>query len=152
MRGLTGWVLALLFAALAGCNNSPHPRGAEKENTLYMAFSERSPRYLDPTASYTAPEGTFAYQIYEPPYGYHYLKRPYELIGRAASAVVKPYYLDAKGQRLPDDAPIEKIAQSVYDVPIRPGLRYAPHPAFAKDAQGNLLYHQLSRAELGDKR
>ena len=150
MRGSIAWVLALV--ALAGCNNSPHPLGAEKENTLYMAFAERSPRYLDPTASYTAPEGTFAYQIYEPPYGYHYLKRPYELNGRAASAVVKPYYLDAKGQRLPDDAAAEKIAQSVYDVPLRPGLRYAPHPAFAKDAQGNLLYHHLSRAELGDKR
>ena len=142
----------VLLWSLVGCNNSPHPLGAEKENTLFMAFTERSPRYLDPTASYTAPEGVYGYQIFEPPYGYHYLKRPYELIPRAASAVVKPYYIDAQGQRLPDDAPLARIAQSVYDVPIRPGLKFAPHPAFARDAQGRLRYHQLSRAELGDKR
>lgn len=137
---------------LAACNNSPYPLGAEKENTLYMAFQERSPRYLDPTASYTAPEAVYAYQIYEPPYGYHYLKRPYELIPRAAVAVVQPYYLDAAGQRLPQDTPAEKIAQSVYEIQIKPGLKYSPHPAFATDAQGRLLYHALSRAELGDKR
>lgn len=142
----------LLCLGLSACNNSPYPQGAEGENTLYMAFQERSPRYLDPTASYTAPESVYAYQIYEPPYGYHYLKRPYELVPRAAEAVVQPYYLDAQGQRLPQDAPAERIAQSVYDIKIRPGLKYAPHPAFARDAQGRLLYHALSRAELGDKR
>ncbi|WP_434063993.1 ABC transporter substrate-binding protein [Roseateles violae] len=163
MRGLIGLkrtsataALAGLLAGvgllLAGCNNSPHPLGAEKENTLYMAFTERSPRYLDPTSSYAAPESAYTYEIYEPPYGYHYLKRPYQLIGRAASEVVKPYYLDEKGQRLPDDAPVERIAQSVYEVPLRPGLKYAPHPAFAKDGQGRYLYHRLSRDQLGDKR
>lgn len=40
---------ALALALLAGCNNSPFPHGAERENALYMAFRERSPRYLDPT-------------------------------------------------------------------------------------------------------
>ena len=145
-------VMALLLLGMSACNNSPHPRGAEKENTLYMAFEERSPRYLDPTSSYATTESAYTYEIYEPLYGYHYLKRPYELIPRGAAAVVKPYYLDAKGQRLPDDAPVEQIAQSVYDIPIRQGVRFAPHPAFARDAQGHYLYHHLSRAELGDKR
>ncbi|MDY0746805.1 ABC transporter substrate-binding protein [Paucibacter sp. R3-3] len=142
----------LLLLALAACNNSPHPLGSEKENTLFMAFTERSPRYLDPTSSYSAPESSFTYEIYEPLYGYHYLKRPYTLVPRGASEVVKPYYLDAAGKRLPEDAPVEQIAQSVYDIPIRQGVMYAPHPAFAKDAQGHYLYHHLSRAELGDKR
>ncbi|MDC8783863.1 ABC transporter substrate-binding protein [Roseateles koreensis] len=137
---------------LSACNNSPYPLGAEKENTLFMAFQERSPRYLDPTASYTAPESVYAYQIYEPPYGYHYLKRPYELIPRAAQAVVRPYYLDAQGHRLADDAPDNQVAQSVYELKIRPGLKYAPHPAFARDAGGRLRYHAMTRAELGDKR
>ena len=36
---------------------------------------------------------TFTYQIYEPPYGYHYLKRPYQLIGKSAQDVAKPRYL-----------------------------------------------------------
>ena len=79
-------LLAVMAAALvAGCNNSPYPVGAERENTLYMAFTERSPRYLDPTSSYAAPESIYVYEISEPPYGYHHLKRPYTLIPRAAA-------------------------------------------------------------------
>jgi len=153
---IRGWIRAGLGAfavmLLAGCNNSPHPLGAERENTLYMAFAERSPRYLDPTSSYTAPESTYVYEISEPPYGYHPLKRPFTLIPRAADALAKPYFLDAQGRRLPDDAPDEQIAEAVYDVPIRPGLKWSPHPAFAKDAQGNYRYHQLKPGELGSKR
>jgi len=163
MRGVTISrlnLLARLFAAvvlalLAGCNNSPYPVGVERENTLFYSFDERSPRYLDPTASYSNPETAYTFQIYEPLYGYHYLKRPYVLTPKAAAAVVKPHYLDKAGQPLADDAPAETIAESVYDIPIRPGMRYQPHPAFAVDAQGRHLYHSehaLTRAELGDKR
>lgn len=152
-RRALAWVGGALAATLlAACNNSPYPAGAAKDNTLYMSFDERSPRYLDPTSSYSAPESAYTYQIFEPPYGYHYLKRPYELIPRSAAAVVKPYYLDAKGQRLPEDAPAEQIAESVYDMPVREGVKYAPSPAFAKDAQGHYLYHHLTAKDLGDKR
>ncbi|MET0334644.1 MAG: peptide ABC transporter substrate-binding protein, partial [Rhizobacter sp.] len=145
-------VLGVAVGLLAGCNNSPYPAGAEKENTLFNSFDERSPRYLDPTASYSNPETPYTYSIYEPLYGYHYLKRPYELIPKAAEAVVAPYYLDAKGQRLPMEASAAQVAESVYEIKIKPGIRYAPHPAFAQDAQGNYLYHQLTREQLGDKR
>ena len=148
MAGLGVWALLLL----AACDNSPHPRGAERENTLFMAFSERSPRYLDPTSSYTAPESTYVYEITEPPYGYHPLKRPYTLIPRAAQALAKPYFLDAQGRRLPDDAPDDQVAEAVYDIPIRPGLKWSPHPAFARDAQGQYLYHHLKPGELGERR
>jgi ABC-type transport system substrate-binding protein len=148
VRGLGAFVLGLL----AGCNNSPHPHGSARENTLYMAFAERSPRYLDPTSSYSAPESTYVYEISEPPYGYHHLKRPYQLIPRAAAALAKPYYLDAQGKRLPDDAPDAQIAEAVYDISIKPGVKWSPHPAFAKDAQGQYLYHHLKPGELGDKR
>ena len=147
-------LLASIAAAIVGtaCDNSPYVKGAAASNTLFYSFDERSPRYLDPTASYTNPEAAYTYQIYEPLYGYHYLKRPYQLIPKAAAEVAKPYYLNAAGERLPDDAAPEQIAQSVYDIPIKHGILYAPHPAFAKDAKGELLYHHLSRAELGDKR
>ncbi len=146
--------LALLAATLglAACNNSPYADGAAATNTLFYSFDERSPRYLDPTASYTNPEAAYTYQVYEPLYGYHYLKRPYALVPKAAAEVVKPYYLDNAGQRLPDDAAAELIAESVYDIPIKNGIMYAPHPAFAKDAKGGYLYHHLTRAQLGDKR
>ncbi|MEO8153062.1 MAG: ABC transporter substrate-binding protein [Rhizobacter sp.] len=142
----------LLTAFFSGCNNSPYPTGAEKENTLFNSFDERSPRYLDPTGSYSNPETPYTYSIYEPLYGYHYLKRPYQLIPKAAVAVVQPYYLDSAGKRLPDDVPGDQIAESVYDIPIKQGVKYAPHPAFAKDEQGNYLYHQLTRKQLGARR
>ncbi|GAA0745352.1 ABC transporter substrate-binding protein [Ideonella azotifigens] len=164
MRGVLGaavwrWVVlgvqatmaAAALASLTACGNSPFPLGAEKENTLFYAFEERSPRYLDPVASYSNPESAFTMAIYEPLYGYHYLKRPYELEGKAAAKVVKPRYLDAAGHELPADAAAEHIAESVYDIPIRHGMRYAPHPAFAKDAQGQYLYHHMTRAQVGEK-
>ena len=108
-------------------------------------MQESSPRHLDPTASYWANDTTFTYQIYEPPYGYHYLKRPYQLIGKAAEDVAKPRYLDKDGQLLPDDAPAEQIAESVYDVHIKPGILYQPHPASPR-TRGHYLYHPMSRA------
>ncbi len=144
------WLTGLV--TLAGCNNSPYPAGAERENTMFYSFDERSPRYLDPTASYANPESAYTFQIYEPPYGYHYLKRPYTLIPKSAAEVIKPRYLDKSGQPLPDDAPAEAIAESVYDVKIKPGIRYQPHPAFALDELGKPRYLGLTRAELGDKR
>ena len=149
-RRLAG-VLGLL-ALLAGCNNSPYPAGAEKQNTLFYSFDERSPRYLDPVASYSNPESAYTNQIYEPLYGYHYLKRPYQLIPKAAAAVARPHYLDDAGRPLPDDAPAERIAESVYDIPIKRGILYAPHPAFALDAQGRHRYLALTREQLGAKR
>ena len=87
----------LCIPALTGCSkvtNNPHPSGSEKTNTLFVPFVERSPKYLDPTSSYSNDETPFTYQIYEPPYGYHYLKRPYELIGRAAEEVARPQYFN----------------------------------------------------------
>ena len=146
--------LGLLAAVvlLAACTNNPQPSGLQETNTLFSAFSERSPRYLDPTASYSNNETPITYQVYEPLYGYHYLKRPYTLIPKAASEVVAPKYFDKAGQPLPDDVPGEQIATSVYDIPITKGIRYAPHPAFAKDAEGHYLYHDLKPGELGEKR
>ncbi len=141
-----------LCLGLAACSNSPYPEGAAAENTLFNSFDERSPRYLDPTASYSNPETPYTFSTYEPLYGYHYLKRPYTLIPKAAVEVVKPYFLDKAGNRLSDDAAPDAVAQSVYDVAIKPGIRYAPHPAFAKDAQGRYLYHALKPGELAERR
>ena len=152
LAGLLRPLIAAALGLLGACNNSPYPEGAASKNILFNSFDERSPRYLDPTASYLNPETPYTFSAYEPLYGYHYLKRPYEIVPKAAEAVVKPTYLDKNGQRLPDDAPAEQIAQSIYDIPIRKGVLYAPHPAFAKDDKGELLYHHLTRAQLGNKR
>jgi ABC-type transport system substrate-binding protein len=113
---------------------------------------ENTPRHLDPTASYWSNDTLVTYQVYEPPYGYHYLKRPFELVPKSAAEVVKPIYLDKDGKRLPDDAPAEQVAESVYDVPIKKGILFQPHPAFAKDGQGGYRYHAMKPGELGDRR
>ena len=157
MRSIMGRsVTAALVLALAGCMgdspvNSPYAAGAERDNTLYTAFTQRSPKYLDPASSYSSDETPFTYNIYEPLYGYHYLKRPYELVPRAAAAIAQPRYYDAQGRELPADAPGEEIAESVYDISIRPGILFQPHPAFARKPDGGYAYWPLAPDALRDK-
>jgi hypothetical protein len=44
------------------------------------------------------------------------------------------------------------VAESVYDIRIKPGILYQPHPAFAKDEQGRWRYHDMKPGELGQRR
>ena len=98
---------------------------------MFVPFCRRSPKYLDPTSSYSNDETPFTYQVYEPLYGYHYLKRPYELVGRAAEEVAHPLYLDKDGKELPDDAPgdggrgnaVRHQAQAGHQVRAASGVR-----------------------------
>ena len=131
-----------LVVLLAGCGqawNDPYPAADAEHNVLYAAFTDR-PKHLDPAQSYTEDEITFTGQIYEPPLQYHYLKRPYELIPATLEAVPRPRFLDAEGRELPTDAPLDSIAESVYELRLKPGIRYQPHPAFADDGRGQPLY------------
>jgi ABC-type transport system substrate-binding protein len=155
MRFGRAWKRAAALVAamlLAACDNSPWPKHAAEENTIYSAMIENTPRHLDPTASYWSNDTLVTYQVYEPPYGYHYFKRPFELVPKTAAQVVTPSYFDKHGQRLADDAPSEQIAESVYDVPIKPGILYQPHAAFAKDERGQYRYHAMKPGEIGDRR
>lgn len=138
---------------IPGCSdrwNNPYPGHEPSANVLYSAFSER-PKHLDPARSYSANEAEFTGQIYEPPLQYHFLRRPYALIPLTADAVPRPRYIDAAGHPLPDDAASTRIAESVYEIRIRPGIRYQPHPAFARDAEGRYRFHALSAAEIAKK-
>lgn len=148
--------MVMLLVGLMGCDskepiNSPYVSGALAENTLYTAFTQRSPKFLDPARSYSTDETPYTYNIYEPLYGYHYLKRPYELIPRVATSVVEPVYLDANGQVLPQDVAPEEVAVSVYDIQIEKGVLFAPHPAFARDDKGQFVYQDLNPDKLGDR-
>lgn len=147
------WIVAAALL-LAGCGPLPwnHPyRGeaaAEGEaGTIYASFRER-PRHLDPARAYSADAYQFVGQIYQPPLQYHYLKRPFELEPYAATEVPRPRYLDASGRELPADAPAGRVAFSVYDVRIREGIRYQPHPALATDANGAPRYARLDERAL----
>ncbi len=145
------FVLCLGALLAGGCGerawNNPYPAADDAQNILYSSFEER-PKHLDPAQSYVENEYALIAQIYEPPLQYHYLKRPYTLIPLTAAHMPKAVYLDKDGRALPDNAAAGRIAYSVYDITIRPGIRYQPHPAFAQDASGAFLYHALSAAQL----
>ena len=137
----------LLLAACGSEQNDPYPVSERGQNILYSAFTER-PKHLDPAQSYTEDEATFTAQIYEPPLQYHYLKRPYTLVSGTTEAVPVPTFYDADGAELPAAAPSSAIASSVYEIRIRPGIRYQPHPAFAVDASGKPVYADLDAEKL----
>lgn len=150
MRRFRHGLICLLAVLLAACGsewNNPYPAGERTANTLYTAFTER-PKHLDPVQSYAEDEATFLGQIYEPPLQYHYLKRPYTLVPGTVTEVPHPQYFDAGGRRLPADAPAERVAYSDYVIELRPGIRFQPHPAFARGADGSYRYHALTAGDL----
>ncbi|CAG4883409.1 exported protein of unknown function [Georgfuchsia toluolica] len=140
-------VLLPLLAACGAAWNDPYPAAERGGNILYSAFIER-PKHLDPVQSYSEDEAVFTTQVYEPPLQYHYLKRPYTVVPATAVAVPRPVYVDAAGKPLPQDAEPSRIAYSDYVISIRPGIRYQPHPAFAKKVDGNHAYLQVPATKL----
>jgi oligopeptide transport system substrate-binding protein len=136
---------------LAACQerpwNNPYPAREQGRNILYSAFSER-PKHLDPAQSYSENEAVFISQIYEPPLQYHYFRRPYTLIPATAQEVPRPRLLDRSGKELSERADAGQVAYSIYEIRIRPGIRYQPHPALARDRQGGYLYHHLKPEDL----
>ena len=122
-------LICLLF--LGGCGevwNDPYPAAERGRNILYLSFIER-PKHLDPVQSYTEDEAAFTQQVYEPLLQYHYLKRPYELIPLVA-------------RQVPKARAIEGGKFTVYEIRIRPGIRYQPHPGFVADN------HSLGRSKV----
>jgi oligopeptide transport system substrate-binding protein len=150
------WFVYILPALLTACDgglwNNPYPasdngRGDQALSVYYSVFTER-PKHLDPAQAYSENEYIFLSQIYQPPLQYHYLTRPYTLIPQAASEMPKVIYLDKNNRALPDNAPAERVAYSLYEIHLKANLKYQPHPAFARDAQGQLEYHGMSKAEI----
>ena len=139
----------ITFAFLVSCGvpNNPYPKSEYNEEIYYSTFDEE-PKHFDPVVSYSSGEYRFIQQIYEPPLRYHYLKRPYELIPLTAEAVPQPRYYDADGRPLPLDASAMSVARAVYEIRIRPGIMYQPHPCFAKTEDGVLRYHALKKADV----
>ncbi|MAD62886.1 MAG: peptide ABC transporter substrate-binding protein [Haliea sp.] len=101
-------------------------------------MSPLPPKHLDPALSYAADESLFLMQIYEPPMGYHYLKRPYELLPLGVEDFPLISYTNAEGEPVDPDA--GEVAFSVYEMTVRADARYQPHPAFALDDTGNPRY------------
>ena len=120
---------AVLAASTAGCGelwNDPYAASERGKNVLYSAFVQR-PKHLDPVQSYTRDESVFTRQIYEPPLQYHYFKRPYELVPLTAAEMPQVRMVERGG-----------ALYTVYEIRIRPGILYQPHPAF------NPEHHRLA--------
>lgn len=137
--------LLVVTACEFGAVNSPYPDKNPELDTLYTSFSLR-PKHLDPARSYSANEIAITGQIYEPPYQYHYLKRPYQLEPLVASDMPEVNYLDENDQPVAEDS--DDVAYSMYTIPLKSGVFYQPHPSFARDETGNFLYHDLNNEQL----
>lgn len=134
--------MVLLALALAGCSdglwNNPHPPKDPDKVTYYSLMTRVPPKHLDPAISYASDESLFIDQIYQSPLGYHFLKRPYELIPLGVESMPLIEYLN------PMEEVVEKTADNVtytrYTFVVRENARYQPHPALAVGEQGEPLY------------
>lgn len=122
--------------------NSPYTQDQVKQNIIFRNFSE-PPKHLDPVRAYSADEYEFIAQIYEPPYQYHYLLRPYQLEPLSANGTIQSEYFDQNYNKLSNDAEIKDIKYTVYTIKIKSDIYYQPHPAFVKNYNDNYRYHNL---------
>jgi ABC-type transport system substrate-binding protein len=146
MKFRTLWICIALLSACDSQLNNPYSDNNPTQSVLYESFSER-PKHLDPAAAYSSNEFAIIGQVYEPPLQYHYLKRPYELTPLSATKMPTVRYLNAKGELLnqPKD---NEIAFTDYIIDIKPNVNFQPHPAFAKDASGQFVYHTLTATQI----
>ncbi|MEY3881754.1 MAG: hypothetical protein RIQ94_2550, partial [Pseudomonadota bacterium] len=93
---MQSYIIQMLFLLLTACGdsqlNNPYADDEGKLSVLYQSFSER-PKHLDPAVAYSENEYAFLAQIYEPPFQYHYLKRPYQLTPLTANKMPEINYL-----------------------------------------------------------
>lgn len=148
------WIAALLASALVACEdgiwNDPYPVNQAESNTLYLSFAE-APKRLDPATAYLVNETQIVNQIYEPPLQYEYLVRPYTLIPQTLTKMPTHQYFDANDRPLPDSASASEVSYTLYQLNVRPGIYYQPHPAFARGETGGYVYHDMSGSELSSK-
>lgn len=139
----------IAITLLTGCGeapwNNPHPPGPDDQLVYQSVMSPAPPKHLDPAVSYASDESLFIMQIYEPPMGYHFLKRPYELVPLGVEDFPEETYLDSDGN--PVDPESDTVAYTRYTLRVREDERYQPHPAFAVDTNGAPLYLFDSAAE-----
>jgi oligopeptide transport system substrate-binding protein len=139
---LAGVLASVTVSLLAGCGeppwNNPHPPSPPGMLTYQSMMSPSPPKHLDPAISYASDESLYLMQIYEPPMGYHFLKRPYELVPGALAAFPTVTFLDEQGNEVQESD--ESLAFTRYTLQLRDTLHYQPHPAFALNAQGEPLY------------
>ncbi len=125
---------------LAGCGgspwNDPYPASERGANILYSSFcraaqASRSGAVLQRERIRVSSRRSTSRRC-----SITTSSGPTQLVPFAATEVPRAVFFDGKGRRLPDDADAKLVAYSVYEIHIRPGILYQPHPAFAVDANG----------------
>ena len=130
--------VAVLLILPAACNNSPYPEAEEGQNVLYKSFISE-PNHMDPARSYSAGDSVIICNVLEPPFEYHYLKQPYELIGLTAVEVPKAEPREVTFGEKTYNA-------TVYTIRLKPGTLYHDHPCFVPSNR------QLTAKDVGDIR
>jgi len=134
IKGAALLCLGLLIGCGDGVWNSPNLPGIEGESTYYSLIYAAPPKHLDPALSYATDESLFIAQIYQPPLGYHFLKRPYVIEPLALESMPTFEHFDRKWNPVPHGS--DKISYTRYTLTLRDDLYYQPHPAFALDDMG----------------
>ncbi len=122
-HGAVWAALSLGVLAAAGCN-SPYPDSDEGRNITYTFLLEE-PNHLDPAQAYGGQAYPLLYQILEPPFQYHFLKRPYTISPLTAAEVPRPEKRTVAWQG-------KTVEATVYTIRIKPGIRYQNHPCFVE--------------------
>lgn len=142
--------LIIFTLFLSSCDvsqlNNPYQKAEDNLSILYSSFSER-PKHLDPAVAYSSNEYGFIGQIYEPPFQYHYLKRPYQLVPLTATKMPGIEYFNDKNEKLVGTFTDRDIAYTKYIIDIKPGIMYQPHPAFIPE---NLILNDQQIELLND--
>ena len=142
--------IPLVFGLVSGCSegpwNDPNPPSPAGAITYQSIMYPAPPKHLDPALSYATDEALFLMQIYEPALGYHFLKRPYELIPQSVDQLPEVIYLDEDGNPVALES--GDVAYTRYQMSVRPEAHFQPHPAFALDDNGDPLYLFDSAQEL----
>ena len=89
-------LLLILFGQASCTPNHPYPKSERAQPIFYSVYTE-PPKHLDPAISYSSDEYAFLELVYEPPFQYHFLKRPYELEPLTATNIPVAEYYDDDG-------------------------------------------------------
>lgn len=136
-----------LLACQKGAPNNPHLDWHAGSNTFFSSFSD-PPKTLDPSQAYNENEIVFLAQVVDPPLQYSYWKRPYTVEPLALTTLPSLSFEDEDHQPLPNDAPINLIAYSVYTLHLRNDLTYQLHPAFALNQDGSFNASNLDAKKM----
>ena len=143
IKTLNKFFIFITILLLSGCfGNNPYSDESAKsdEKVLYMSYQAELP-FFDIANAYNVTYNTINSSICEPLFEYHYLKRPAELKTLTAKKMPTIIKYDKDGKVLPEGSSNNLITKMEYIIEIKQGIKFQDHPCFAKDKDGNYIFH-----------